>query len=65
MLKLVEFGKLKKNAGFSFASTGPNGPLYVKIDKIFSRGENRQYKMNSAWKVWADCSQIKPWWKLW
>lgn len=65
MLKKVKFSELKKNAGFTFTSTGPNGPLYVKIDKVFARGEHNQYKMNSGWQVWADDSQIKPWWKLW
>lgn len=66
MLKQVKFSKLKVNAGFTANSF--NGPLFVKTSKLKAYEVGTKDTWFGNWKhdkVWADDSQIKPWWKLW
>lgn len=62
MLKQVKFSKLKKNAGFTFEE---KGILRVKTSNNWAKGHKFDCDVKSDRLVWADDSQIKPWWKLW
>lgn len=62
MLKLVKFSKLRKNAGFTFEE---KGLLCVKTSGNWAQGHKFDSSVKSNRQVWADDSQIKPWWKLW
>lgn len=63
MLKQVKFSKLKVNAGFGIIL---NSELMVKTSRKSAENTRRIMSyVHPDTRVWADDSQIKPWWKLW
>ncbi|QOI66540.1 hypothetical protein [Erwinia phage FBB1] len=56
------FGKLKKGAEFKFQS---NGIARTKTSFRWAKGHKFDCDVESNKSVYADESQIKPWWKLW